>query len=96
MRGDRRLTVQMMASLLNMKKDSVWKIDTKDLGICKNGAMAVQKEYRMQLCQDINERLQNEPDLLRRVITGEETWVFEYDPETKYQSSSSNKTFLWT
>ena len=96
MRGDRRLTVQMMASLLNMKKDSVRKIDTKDLGICKNGAMADQKEYRMQLCQDINERLQNEPDLLRRVITGEETWVFEYDPETKYQSSSSNKTFPWT
>ena len=29
--------------------------------------------------------LQIEPDLLRRVITGDETWIFEYDPETKRQ-----------
>ena len=28
----------------------------------------------------------NEPDLLNSVITGDETWVFEYDPETKRQS----------
>ena len=26
-------------------------------------------------------------DLLSRVITGYETWIFEYDPETKRQSS---------
>ena len=37
-------------------------------------------------CQDIIERLQTEPDLLRRVITGGETWIFEYDLETKLQS----------
>ena len=36
-------------------------------------------------CQDIIERLQTEPDLLRRVITGDETRIFEYDPETKRQ-----------
>ena len=28
----------------------------------------------------------NEPDLLNSVITEDETWVFEYDPETKRQS----------
>ena len=32
-----------------------------------------QKERRMQVCQDIIQRLQIEPDLLRRVITGDET-----------------------
>ena len=32
------------------------------------------------------ECLQTEPDLLRRVITADETWIFEYDPETKRQS----------
>ena len=45
-----------------------------------------QKERRMQVCQDIIEHLETEPDLLRRVITGDETWIFEYDPETKCQS----------
>ena len=28
----------------------------------------------------------NKPDLLNSVITGDETWVFEYNPETKTQS----------
>ena len=45
-----------------------------------------QKEHRMQVCQDITERLQTEPHLLRRVITGDETWIFEYDLETKCQN----------
>ena len=48
-----------------------------------------QKERRMQVCQDIIERLQTEPDLLRRLTTGDETWIFEYDPETKRQSQKS-------
>ena len=33
----------------------------------------------MQVCQDIIEHLQTEPDLLYR----DEAWVSEYDPETK-------------
>ena len=35
-----------------------------------------QKERRLQVCQDIIERLQTEPDLLRRVITDDEQWIF--------------------
>ena len=84
----------MIASQLNMKKDSVWKIITEDLGMWKVCAKMVprllndhQKEHHMQICQDIIERLQNEPDLLRRVITGDEMWIFEYQLETKRQSS---------
>jgi len=45
-----------------------------------------QKERRMQVYQDIMEHLKTEPDLLRRVITGDVTWIFEYDLETKRQS----------
>ena len=40
----------------------------------------------MEVCQDILEHLQTEPDLLQRVITGDESWIFEYDLETKHQS----------
>jgi hypothetical protein len=32
------------------------------------------------------ERLETEPDFLNRIITGDESWFFEYDPETKTQS----------
>ena len=45
-----------------------------------------QKERPLQVCQDIMGHLQTEPDLLRRVITGDETWSFEYDLVTKHQS----------
>ena len=34
----------------------------------------------------ILERLETKPDLMRRVITGDESWNFEYDPKTKRQS----------
>jgi hypothetical protein len=31
-------------------------------------------------------RLGTEPDFLNRIIIDEESWFFEYDPETKRQS----------
>lgn len=83
---DCQLTVEMIAHQLDMKKDSVWKIITDDLDMRKVCAKMVprvlnddQKEHCMLL--------ETEPVLLRRVITGAETWIFEYDLETKCQSS---------
>ena len=40
----------------------------------------------MEVCQDILTRLEADPNLLGRTITGEESWIFEYDPFTKRQS----------
>ena len=37
-------------------------------------------------CQDILGRLEIEPMFLHKVITGDKSWVFDYDPETKRQS----------
>ena len=78
MRSDRRLTVCMVATRLDMQKDSVWKIITDDSGMRKVCAKMVprllnadQKEHRMEMCQDTHERVQTEPDLLGRVITGD-------------------------
>jgi len=36
--------------------------------------------------QDLPGRLEIEPHFLDKIITGDETWVFDYDPETKRQS----------
>ncbi|ROT70225.1 hypothetical protein C7M84_011507, partial [Penaeus vannamei] len=91
--SDRRLTVRLIANELGINHDSVWKILTEDLDMRKVCAKMVpkllnddQKDQRMQVCQDILERLETEPDFLRRVIIGDESWIFEYDPETKHQS----------
>ena len=45
-----------------------------------------QKERRVQLSHDILEQLGTEPNLLKRVVAGNEPWIFEYDPLTKRQS----------
>ena len=45
-----------------------------------------QKARRMQVCEDTHQNIENGSEFLTKVITGDETWVFEYDPETKRQS----------
>ena len=92
-RSDRRLTVRMTADELDMNSERVWKIITEDLGMKKICAKMVprllnkeQKELRVQVCQDILEQLEPEPNLLKRVVTGDESLIFEYDPLTKRQS----------
>ena len=71
----------------------MWKILTENLKMHKLCAKMVpkilskyQRQQRFTVCQDITEHLEAEPDLLNSVITGYETWVFEYDPEMKRQS----------
>ncbi|UYV68306.1 hypothetical protein LAZ67_5003808 [Cordylochernes scorpioides] len=45
-----------------------------------------QKELRILRCQELLDLIQNEPDFLNSVVTGDESWMFEYDPESKRQS----------
>ena len=91
--ADRRLTVRMIAEELSINKDTVWSIITENLQMRKVCAKMVpkllaedQKQQRVTVCQDIVEPLEDDPDLLGRVITGDESWIFEYDPEIKRQS----------
>ena len=79
-RNDRRLTVRMIADELGMNSERVWRIITEDLRMRKICAKMVprllnegQKEQRVQVCQDILEHLETEPNLLKRVVTGNES-----------------------
>ena len=80
-RSDRRLTAGMIADELSMNSERVWTIITEDL--CKNGTKVVlndeQKKRRVQVCQDILKEIETEPDMLSRVVTDDEQWIFEYD-----------------
>jgi hypothetical protein len=33
------------------------------------------------------QQVRNDPDFLSKVVTGDESWIYGYDPETKQQSS---------
>ena len=46
-----------------------------------------QNDSRVAICQELKETVVNDPKLLLNVITGDESIVYAYDPETKLQSS---------
>jgi len=78
---NRRLTVPSIAEQVNIGRETVRKILTEDLDMRKVCAKMVpkklteeQKQRRVIICQDLLER---QDDILGRVITGDETWVYE-------------------
>jgi len=46
-----------------------------------------QKEHHVAICQELCQRAMDDPSFMSRVITGDESWVYGYYPETKQQSS---------
>jgi hypothetical protein len=46
-----------------------------------------QMECRKTIAGELFEQSTQDPSFLGKVVTGDESWVFEYDPETKMQSS---------
>jgi len=86
-----RLTVRSIAEQVNIDGEIVRKILTEDLDMRKVCVKMVpkeltedQKQRRVTICQDLLER---QDDIFGRVITGDETWVYQYNSETKRQSA---------
>ncbi|UYV85017.1 hypothetical protein LAZ67_X004272 [Cordylochernes scorpioides] len=46
-----------------------------------------QKQHRMNIANEMLDSVRDDPNLLQRVITGDEAWVYGYDVEIKAQSS---------
>ena len=42
-----------------------------------------QMECRMMVARDLFEKSTQDPTFLKMIVTGDESWVFAYDPETK-------------
>ena len=92
MRSDRRFTLRMISSELRLNRFTVHKILTQDFDMRKVCAKMVpknltteQKANRRGVCLDLLDRHEREPEFLSRIITGDESWILEYDPETKRQ-----------
>jgi len=50
-----------------------------------------QRDHQVQVCTELQKAVRHDPNFLSRVITGDESWLYDYDPETK-QKSSQRKT----
>ena len=79
----------MRVEELNMNRETVQQIVKEDMGMRKISAKTVpriltydQTQRRLYISSDL---LCN-ADMFDRVITGEEMWCFQYDPETNQQS----------
>jgi len=84
----------MTAEEMGLDKNAVHRILTDHLHMRKICAKLVlknlsveQKVDRLEICQDLPGRLETEPDFLDKVITRDESWVFDCDSETKRQSA---------
>ena len=92
-RKNRYLSIRAIAELENIDKETVGQILHGSLQIKKIYAKMVpklltpkQKETRLNICVSILENIENYPKFLENVITCEELWFSQYDPETKRQS----------
>jgi hypothetical protein len=87
-------TIKDIATVVNVSYGTVQTILTCDLNMHRIAAKFVprlltpeQKEHRVAICQELRQRAVDDPSFMSRVITGDESWVYEYDSETKQQSS---------
>ena len=79
---NRRVTVRELAEEVGISTGSVHSILTDGLAMRR-----VQKQLRLEVSQDMLDYANSDPEFLNIVITGDESWVYGYDPETKAQSS---------
>jgi len=81
---------ETIASGLNLNHTTVHQILTQELAMRKLCAKIVPKnltikwkDNRKDVCLHLLEWIQSDRNFLKTMITGDETWIFEYDPETK-------------
>jgi hypothetical protein len=91
---DHRITSSLITESLNIPKTVVFQILKEDLGKRKLCAHLVphsltpeKREDRVTTCQDIIVMADADTNFFNKIITGDETWCFVYDPKTKRQSS---------
>ena len=90
--GDCRLTVRELENDFGIP--TVWEILNKILGMTRVCAKFIpklltteQKDLRSEIAQDNLGMVSDDENVLKKVITGDESWVYGYDLETKQQSS---------
>lgn len=91
---DRRLTVRELENDLGIPKTCVSRILTENLNMTRVCAKFIlkmltkeQKNLCVEIARDNLELVTHDENVLKKVITGDESWVYGYDPETKRQSS---------
>ena len=91
---DRRITIREVANDVGISFSSCQAIFT-DVSGMKLAAVTIapkllnfkQRQRRMYIAQEMLMTFNNDSDLLKRLITGDESWMYGYDIETNDQPS---------
>jgi hypothetical protein len=89
-----RTTINYITDIVSVSYGSVQTILTSKLNMWRVVAKSVpplltpeQKERHVAVCLDLHKCAADNPSFTSRIITGDESWVYGYDPETKQQLS---------
>ncbi|UYV73768.1 hypothetical protein LAZ67_11000814 [Cordylochernes scorpioides] len=95
---DRRITIREVAEEARISFGSTQSIIMDILGVRRLNAVLVpkdltfdQKNARKETASLNLEATTDDPELLKRVITGYETWIYGFDSETTQQASALQK-----
>ena len=87
--------LRMISSELNLNRFTVYQILTQDLDMSKVCAKMVpknltteQKANRRDVCLDLLDCLEREPEFFSHIITGDESWILEYSPRQNVKVGS--------
>ena len=90
---DHRLTIRAISAQVGVSTGSVHNILRRDLCLTKISAKFVpkilsdeQRLKRVEAATKCTEMVAADPTVLQQIITGDESWVYLYDPETKHKS----------
>jgi len=93
-RGNRRLIVREVADEVGISTGSCHQIFTEKLQMRRVSPKFVprlltgdQKENRVEIRQELLAYANGNEDFLKNIVTGDETWIYVDDVETKMQSS---------
>lgn len=96
---DARMKVKMIAEMTNLSIGTIHTILHDCLNLSKVSARwvprmltAPQKQVRVECCREFLELCgENPSSIFERIVTGDETWVHYYDPESKQESMQWHK-----
>ena len=89
-----KLTIREIAEELNIAYGSAQDILVNDLGLRRVAVKLVpkdlnfmQKSDRVDVAKDMLYKVDFDPSFIKRIITGEETWIYEYDTHSRHEAS---------
>jgi len=92
--ADCRQTIHDVCEIVGLSYGTVQRILSDNLNMRRISARLVprllsddQKILRVSVCKELKQQARDDPNFISNITTGDETWVYGYDLETKQQSS---------